>query len=343
MRRLLLTLFAGVGIIGALQAQTNRATTLQSARTVVVTDSKGQADHYSVTSSNSLLIQLKDGQLVFPDKTMDMADLKSMRLEIPQKFMLNEDSTTFTPYHVESGLLALRRTLLLNKWNSLVMPVSLTGRHILDAFGEGTLLATYHDIIETETEAQVNFSTIDLHTDEIVLQPGTHYLIRPTREPDIAVGATSTVNYGATRVPGPAYLLEGATMTTSNKTPQYKSVRSDQDNVRLRIQGSYTQREGIMKPVEVYVFNESGNFAFSTDSVAAKAFSSWIQVSRNNNETSLIFYVDGISITGDITGIADVREQMIEGREKIYDLQGRWISTLKRGLNIINGKKVYIR
>ena len=267
-----------------------------------------------------------------------------MRLEIPQKFMLNEDSTTFTPYNVEFGLLALRRTLLLNKWNTLVVPVSLSGRHVLDAFGEGTLLASYKDIIEMEAEAQVNFSTINLETNEVVVQPGVHYLIRPTREPDIAVGATSTVNYGTARVPGPAYLLEGATMTTNNKVPQFKSVRSDQDNVRFRLRGSYTQCEGNMKPVDVFVINDDGNLALSADSVAAKGFSSWMQLSRNTNQTSICFYVDGVSLTGDLTEIANVVVgKDANMREKVYDLQGRRVLYPKRGLYIINGKKVYVK
>ena len=342
MRRTLLTLFA-IAAIGA-QAQTSRPTTVQGARTLTVTDGKGKADRYSVTSEKSLLIKLNDGKLEFPDKTVEKADVKSMRLEIPQKFMLNEDSTSFTPYNVEFGLLALRRRLLVNKWNTLVVPVSLSGRHVLDAFGEDALLATYKDVIETETEAQVNFSTIDLNTDEVVVKPGVHYLIRPTREPDIAEGATSTINYGTTRVPGPAYLIEGATMTSSNKSPSLKSIRSEEDNVRLRLTGTYTQREGRMKPVNVYASNEDGDLTLNADSVAAKGFSSWIVLSRNTNETAIRFYVDGVSLTGDFTEIADVvlgKEPDV--RETVYDLQGRRVATPKRGLYIINGKKVYVR
>jgi len=342
MRRVLFAFFAVVAI--SAQAQSNRATALQGARRLTVTSAKGTADRYTVTAASSLLIKLKDGKMEFPDKTMEMADVKSMRLEIPQKFMLDEDSTTFTPYNVDEGLLALHRTLMMNRWNTLVVPVALTGHHVLDAFGEDARLATFKDIIETETEAQVNFGTIDLNTDEVVVQPGTHYLIRPTREPDIAAGAVSTVNYGEARVTGPAYLLEGATMTVNNKTPQYKSVRSDQDNVRLRIQGSYTQREGIMKPVEVYVVNEEGNMTFSEDTVAAKGFSSWIQLARNEHETPIAFYVDGICITGESTGIAFFRGEKGEERdERMYDLQGRRIAAPGRGLYIVNSKKVYVR
>ena len=342
MRLLLSILFAAFAI--SMQAQTNRATTLQGARTLMVTDAKGKSDRYSVTASSSLLIRLKDGQLVFPDKSVNMADVKTMRLEIPQRFALSEDSTTFSPYNVDHGLLALRRSLMVGKWNSLVVPVSLAGHYLLDAFGEGTLLATYQDILETESEAQVNFISLNLDTDDIVLQPGVHYLICPTREPDIAAGAMTTVSYGAARVPGPAYLLEGATMTTSNKAPQTKSVRSDQDNVRLRFSGTYTLRDGQQKLPYVYALDAEGDMTMHTDSVVMKAFSSWATSTRNTNQVPMVFYVDGIRLTDDVTGIGNLTPSLSKGERTFYDLQGRSVAHPKRGgIYVVNGKKVYVR
>lgn len=341
-KSIILTILTAMSV--ASYAQTDRATTLQGARTLVVTDSQGQRDYQRVTTAKPFVIKLKDGQLAFPDKVMNISDVDNMRVEVPQKFMLNEDSTTFTPYNVDHGLLALRRSLQVNKWNSLVVPVSLSGRQIADAFGEGTLLAAYQDIIEGETEAQVNFHTISLDTDAEVIEPNVHYLIRPTREPDIAIGKTSTVNYGTARVPGPAYLVADASMDAANKTPQYKTVQSDQKNVRLRLTGTYTLRDDKQKVPNVFYLNDEGNFAMQTDSVAIKAFSSWIIQARNTNEIAINFYVDGISMTGDITGIAEKPQTSNLKSQTIYDLQGRRIATpQKRGIYIINGKKVFVR
>ena len=339
---IILTILTAMSVVA--YAQTDRVTTLQGARTLVVTDSQGQRDYNRVTTAKPFVIHLKDGQLVFPDKVMSISDVDNMRVEVPQKFMLNEDSTTFTPYNVDHGLLALRRSLQVNKWNSLVVPVSLNGRQIADAFGEGTLLAAYQDIIEGETEAQVNFHTINLDTDAEVMEPNVHYLIRPTREPDIAIGQTSTVNYGTARVPGPAYLIADATMDVTNKAPQFKTVQSDQKNVRLRLTGTYTLLDESKKLMNVFYLNDEGNYAMQTDSVAVKAFSTYIQQARNNNGAAINFYVDGISMTGDITGIADVRGKMEDVRSVVYDLQGRKVVTpQKRGIYIINGKKVFVR
>ena len=333
-----------VGVSGWVCAQTDRVTTLQNARTLVVSDSEGQRDYYQVTTAKPFVIRKEDGKLVLPGKQQPLADVKSLRLEVPQKFQLSEDSTTFTSYNVDRGLLALRRTLLLNKWNSLVVPVAVTGVQVKDAFGEDAQLAAYHDIIEMETEAQVNFQTIDLNTDEVVLQPNQHYLVRPTREPDIAKGRTSSVNYGTSKVSGPAYLIADAIMTAADKAPQYKTVRSDQDQVRLRFNGTYTLRDGRQKLINVFCVNDEGNICMQTDSVVAKAFTSWIVQSRNTNQIPIRFYVDGISVSDDAADIADVRGEIEEGRSVIYDLQGRQvINPRKRGLYVINGKKVFVK
>ena len=54
---------------------------------------------------------------------------------------------------------------------------------------------------------------------------------------------------------------------------------------------------------------------------------------------------------GEPTGIAEVRGKMEEGRGEVYDLQGRkansqfsiFNSQLKKGLYIVNGKKLIIQ
>ena len=43
------------------------------------------------------------------------------------------------------------------------------------------------------------------------------------------------------------------------------------------------------------------------------------------------------------TDIKEVRSKKSEVRDSIYNLQGQRLSTLQRGLNIVNGKKVYVK
>jgi hypothetical protein len=43
------------------------------------------------------------------------------------------------------------------------------------------------------------------------------------------------------------------------------------------------------------------------------------------------------------TGIEEVRNKQEVVRGSIYNLQGQRISTLQKGLNIVNGRKVYVK
>ena len=56
------------------------------------------------------------------------------------------------------------------------------------------------------------------------------------------------------------------------------------------------------------------------------------------NGTDITF--DALSISGTVTGIANVRNN--EGDDVIFDLQGRKLSKVQRGVNIVNGKKVIV-
>ena len=48
-------------------------------------------------------------------------------------------------------------------------------------------------------------------------------------------------------------------------------------------------------------------------------------------------------VTGSHTDIREVRGKMADGRSNIYDLQGRRVTNMQRGIYIVNGKKVVIK
>ena len=56
---------------------------------------------------------------------------------------------------------------------------------------------------------------------------------------------------------------------------------------------------------------------------------------------------DNESFTGTFeaqtTGIMDVRKKAEEARDRIYNLQGQRLNSLQKGLNIVNGQKVYVK
>ena len=56
------------------------------------------------------------------------------------------------------------------------------------------------------------------------------------------------------------------------------------------------------------------------------------------NGTGITF--DALSLSGTVTGIANIDAN--EGDNVIYDLQGRKLSKVQRGINIVNGRKVFV-
>lgn len=49
---------------------------------------------------------------------------------------------------------------------------------------------------------------------------------------------------------------------------------------------------------------------------------------------------NGLSLSGTVTGIANIDAN--EGNNVIFDLQGHRLSKVQRGVNIVNGKKLFV-
>ena len=334
----MLLLAAAVGAT----AQTSRVTALQNARNLVVKTADGKTDYHLVTTDKSLMFHKKGTQLTLNDSTMDISQIKTMRLEIPVKFALNEDSTVFTPTAVNHGLLALRYTFRPGQWHSLVLPCTLTGEQVTEAFGQGTQLACYSGITENDA-AQIDFELVDLNTADAVVETGKCYIIRPTREPDIAAGSTTSVNYGSAKVEGPAYIIPNVTMEKGKNYVSGQSLRSAEDNVRMRVSGTYAVQTVSPAGRAFYYLNDEGRFMEADSVVEMKAFRNWIIYSKNTNGLPMRYYINGIG--EDLTAsIGAPRQYQETSGQTVYDLQGRRLNgTPRTGLYIINGKKVIIR
>ena len=98
--------------------------------------------------------------------------------------VLDEDNPNLT-YLTETGdtykntIMHLNRTFTLNKWNTLILPVSMTYGQMKRTFGDEVLLAELY----TLTDNSVQFKTVDCTSDDdVMLQAFTPYIIKPTKE-----------------------------------------------------------------------------------------------------------------------------------------------------------------
>lgn len=345
MKRLLLSLFIIPLAWGQAGAQT-RVTSLQNARNLVVTTNDNRASYYLVSTDQTYMVHRGQQQITIAGDTYNTADIRSMRFVSLPRFSLSEDSTAIsTNYAVDHGLLAFRRSFNVGRWNTIVVPFSLTGTQLREAFGDDAMLAKMKAITEGDA-ATVEFETIDLGTSDVALEAGVHYLIRPTRQPDIDAGARTSMLYGGNYIYGPLYIIPNVTLATGLSAPSNQAVRSNNDNVRVRVRGTYVSMEDktYTSSQTLFSLNDDGLFAEAADGVALKAFRSWIEQARNTNQLSYRFYIDGID--EDLTAAA-IDEVLIDHDRQttaVYDLSGRKVSgELKAGIYVINGKKVIRR
>lgn len=334
---------------GGLYAQSSRMQYLESARNFVIQTKSGAAYHYLVHSQQTYKMQKKDGLLTIAGDEFNVDDIKEMRFVTLQRYVLSEDSTTFSGgYTIDHGLLAFRRSMTKGQWNTLVVPFSLTGRQVLDAFGEGTLLAEPRGVTLGDV-ATVEFDAIALDTDAEVIAAGMHYLIKPTREPDVAAGSMTNSIYAGKRIDGPVYVIPNVSMQNTEKTPSLSRLRSTDSNVFFALRGTYQKQTASYAPTlsKLYTLDDSGQFVIAENGIQLQAFRSWLELVKNTNNLDIRFYINGVD--EDITGTSGLRDILIENHQDdcIFDLSGRRIagsaSQLKAGIYIINGKKVNIK
>ena len=320
-------------------AQTSRITTLQGTRKLVVNNGQTTRNHL-LGSNESIMIHRKDGKLILGNDTLT-PQTTTLQLKSLPRFVLDEDSTAFgNKYSVDCGLLAFRRSLNVGLWNSIVVPFSLTGAQVRDAFGDEAQLAVLSAVTDGEMPT-VEFQGIDLQTDEVVITANQHYLLKPSREPDIAEGRQSTVNYGSAKVAGPVYAIGGVSLT-DGQNAQYKTLRSESRQSVVRVRGYYYAHDVPVATNPRYVLGDEGYFYQLTASTSQKGFRSFYEDASNDSHTRMRFYIDGVDEDlSDVTGMADiVRSEAAGQAAAVYDLQGRRVARPAKGLYIIGGKKV---
>ena len=343
-----------------------RQSTLLNAKNMVVTTNKGATYYYFVTSEESPVMHLGDGTVRIGADEFRRQDIKGIRFRSLGRAVLDEDSTVFDKTRtLDHSLLALRRTLNTGRWNSLVLPFDLTGTQLIDAFGEGTEVAQPRGVAE-DGQAVLEFNTLDLQTDEVVMRANYHYLIRPTREPDVEADRR-LYNFVSGQLYGPIYLIPNVSMK-ANQSARLQTLQNEEGTVKVRLRGTYLKLDDSVTQGRIirnkrvtpgtYLMNDEGQMEQTQDSTVVAAFRSWIEDVSPEPQT-LRFYVDGVGedITSDIyhLPIYDSSFNHSEQSEAVYDLSGRhmvngkwsngkWSNgKLPKGLYIRNGRKFIIK
>lgn len=343
----------------------DRHAALMAGKKLVVTTTTGKTFHYVVSQLGDLMMHLPDNRVVIEEDTFQVSEIKSLRFVKMQHYLLDEDSTAFAgKYAVNNGLLGLHCTLQLNTWNSLTLPVSMSGRQVRETFGEDARLAIVSRLRGGD-ETAVEFSTVDLSSAKPAIQAGQHYILWPTREADVKSEAELPMTWTATRVAGPMYFTPLVSLAEKQTKPAAQNLYDSSSTQHVFVNGTYFRLDDTNKigtyirnkrlAPGMYLFNEEGRVIQNKDSVIVPAFRSWFQ-DLSEPAAPLHFYIDGVDEDlADATAIVGIPTDLRQADEAVYDLNGRCVavgsrvSSLPKGIYIVrsarnkNGKKIIIK
>lgn len=277
--------------------------------------------------------------------------------------------------------LYLHRTLLDNKWNSLILPIDLDNNQVKDVFGQTTKLAKLEGINE-DAPYTIRYTLVDLTvSSSSALEAGQHYIIKPSNSDHVTIENWKTERLDKNETSGYAtldlsgkddtykaniYLIKNVTfekipennITDESSafygctTPQDFEVINNPQFTGLRHYGTYVwKKEPVIEP-GAFLLSNGEWYHTQNKSYSVKGFRTWIDTQKVPAGTQITFSISGIKDNDDVvTGIGsmEMTNQASCNSQCIYDLNGRLVRTngsgegLAKGIYIKNGKKIVIK
>lgn len=240
----------------------------------------------------------------------------------------------------------IRRYFNLNKWESLILPCTLTGDQVKQTFGgdQGVKLSVFDRVEGT----CVYFRAVDPDKEGIVA--GTPYIIKVGKKADIETKKDEyTFPWGNTtvKVNGPIYQVKGVvppTFTGEGVTTE----ETTSGGYKVQFHGFYYDPGEA--PANAYVVNNDNMYHLSSDWKNFVGTSWYITITdAQGNPTKLSFSFDGDSSTTAIENVARQEDAAVKADGFVYNLSGQRVCTrnnmsnLSSGIYIVAGKKFVVK
>ena len=308
-----------------------------------------------------LLRNDKDG-----DGTPDVdepADDCKQDLVFQENVHLNEKSTKT---YKENLTMYFQRSFVADKWNSLIMPVSLTKAQFTQAFGETAQLAQANKVYEANnSNLVIGFSLVE-ETDaqSPYLVANTPYIIKvakdfvdkhviaennPLRTIDAGplTGQVYTVD-NSLAAGGISYTYDDATANNpvSVDFPVDEAIKDKWGMNELKFIGSYNNHQNLEK--SNYIWNNGALYYLTKTNHWMKGYRCWLAPTWKGNGSAtgnakLLTFGFG---NGETTGIDMPSMGNTSGSTKVYNLNGQRVDNMlgvQPGIYIVNGKKVVVK
>ena len=257
-----------------------------------------------------------------------------------QELVLDETVDLDKSHDYNNCRMILRRTFNGGKWNSLVLPVSLTKEQFHEAFGIDAQLSEIDRVTTKDNNRIINFKTVQASADDdIYLKENIPYIIyidEAETEKHPADVQYESIEDGV--VQGPIYIVNsGVDYQMKNDKTKVIKVTSE-ETPELSYLGSYVHDQSL--PIGCYIFS-NGNLFHTSKKYEMKAYRCWIEYKTDDDTPLAKFSVDNTA-----TGIDCITDNIENADSHIYNISGQEIENtdnLPEGIYIINGKKLIIK
>lgn len=254
-----------------------------------------------------------------------------------QELVLDETVDLEKSHDYNNCRMILRRTFNGGKWNSLVLPVSLTEEQFHEAFGSGAQLSEIDCVTTKDNNRIINFKTVQA-SDDIYLKENIPYIIyidEAETEKHPADEQYESIEDGV--VQGPIYIVNSG-VNYQMENDKNKVIEVPSKTPGLSYLGSYVSKQSL--PIDCYIFS-NGNLFHTSKEYTMKAYRCWIDY-QTDDDTPLAKF----SVNNTATGIDCITDNIENADSHIYNISGQKIENtdnLPEGIYIINGKKLIIK
>ena len=265
-----------------------------------------------------------------------------------------------------AGTLILKRTMKVNTWNSIMLPVNLTVDQVKTAFGEDVKLSRLPKQHST-VKSRISFESVNLDRDdeEIAIEANKLYLIKPQKEPTGIEGEDpykKQLKGGRTlSIPAPYYVINNVSLKTDPSTLsnynkgviKESATTSTTADEKLQFCGSVINQTNEVVPANSYALgSKDGKWYFTQNPLKIKGFRCWIATGSEAYARTIRFFIDGVE-EDMVTGIDNIVVENGNNNEvmgTVYNLNGQVVRTgatslegLPKGIYIVNNKKYIVK
>lgn len=263
-----------------------------------------------------------------------------------------------------STTMLLQRSFVKDGWNSIILPVNLTGDQFESAFGSTAKLSRLKGQNPVK-RTQIDFESVALgeeNRQNRVMEAGKLYIIKPTRELRKTKEGGFNVRIGQTSGTDINLNINGIYFTAENVS--LNNVIRDEDaiieeaafmpsnNDDFQFCGTYINSgDNKIVPENSYVINKDGKWYRTTKKYSIKGFRCWIAtIAGTAGSDKLTFTIDGVEESS-VTAIHGLQDDNLPLRNnKVYNLNGQLVredssslESLPKGIYIIGNKKYVVR